>query len=70
MKILQGKADFYTFKTLPWSLWILSSITLSLAIFMHYFLWYVAKKQEYENISLYILDEDIYSFLLQLFFTM
>ena len=46
MKILSTKANFYTFKTFPLSLWIFSGICLIFAIFINYYLYCVARRHE------------------------
>jgi hypothetical protein len=46
MKILQKFADFYTFKRLPWTFWILAGVLLSISFFLHYFLWWVLEREE------------------------
>jgi hypothetical protein len=46
MKILSKKANFYTFKTFPLSLWIFSGICLLFAIYVNYYLYCVARRHE------------------------
>ena len=46
MRILSQKANFYTFKTFPISLWIFSGICLIFALFINYYLYYVARRHE------------------------
>jgi len=46
MRILSQKANFYVFKTFPLSLWIFSGICLIFAIYVNYYLYYVARRHE------------------------
>ncbi len=46
LKILQCHAQIFTFRTLPWTLWIIAFFTLLLAFYLNYFLIYIAAKQE------------------------
>ena len=46
MKILSKKANFYTFKTFPLSMWIFSGICLIFALYINYYLYYIARRHE------------------------
>ena len=46
MKILSKKANFYTFKNFPISMWIFSGICLIFALYINYYLYYVARRHE------------------------
>ena len=51
MRVLSTKANFYTFKTFPLSLWIFSGILLCFALYINYYLSNVARRHE----SLYLI---------------
>ena len=50
MKILATRANFYKFKTYPISFWVYSFITFSIAVYLTYFLYSIAKKGEQDDI--------------------
>jgi hypothetical protein len=46
LRILQKHATIYTFSTYPWALWIIGVITLLIAFYLTFFLFYICNKQE------------------------
>jgi hypothetical protein len=47
LRILKEKANFYKFSTYPWSLWIMGTITLSIGLFLSYYLYFISHSKEY-----------------------
>ena len=47
LRILQNHAHFYTFRRFPFTFWLLGLCTLSISIFMNYFLYFIASREEY-----------------------
>lgn len=46
MRILSTKANFYTFKTFPLSMWVFSGILLCFALYINYYIRNVARRHE------------------------
>lgn len=46
LKILKNHAHFYVFRRFPFTFWILGCVTLGIAMFLHYFLWYISHPEE------------------------
>jgi len=46
LKILKDHANFYWFSTYPWNLWIIGMITISIALYLTYAVYYFYKMKK------------------------
>ena len=46
LKILKKHANIYNFSTYPWELWIIGILTVLIALYLSYVIYFVMKKEE------------------------
>lgn len=46
LRILKKHANIFTFSTYPWTLWIIGTITIIIALYLAYVIYFLLKKEE------------------------